>query len=108
LEAKENPLEVEGLGAVADGVEPNENVGLGVAFEAVSEFEANAMLANGFGLDGGSSDDAFGFARVVEAKGLIEAAGLGAAGAGAGVPDPFPPPNFRLDTLKILRCLITS
>lgn len=113
LEAKENPFEFDGLGAVEEGVEPNENWGLG-AFVADFEFETNAMLANGFGLDGGSfpttfmevgdTDVDFGCARFVEAKGLEEAAGLG---ADALDPPPPPPPNFRL-TLKIFLCFITS
>lgn len=121
LEPKENPVEVAGLGAdTAEEAEPNEKLSLGAVLVTGFEFEASAMLANGFGLDGGSSpttffdasgvvDIAVGCARVVEAKGLEEAAGLEAGMVGAdGASDPLPLPNFRLDTLTIFRRCITS
>mmetsp|Transcript_40245 Transcript_40245/g.85705 ORF Transcript_40245/g.85705 Transcript_40245/m.85705 type:complete len:171 (-) Transcript_40245:230-742(-) len=116
LEAKENPVEVEGWGADAAEVEVNEKMGLRAsAFVAEFEFDANAMVANGFGFEDDSSPIAFfgacdvgivvGCARVVEAKGLEEAAGWE-----TGAPEdplPLPAPNFRL-TLIIFRCFITS
>lgn len=128
--AKENPPVVAGLGAadVAAGAgAPNENEGLGADAD-VADDEANATLANGLAFLGGvfsapldACDDVdVGIvvdgcaARVVEAKGLEGAAGFGeAAGAGEGADGaravaPLALPNFRLDTLIILRRCITS
>jgi len=53
LGAKEN-VEIAGLGAADAEEEVNENVCLGRgAVVGAVDFEANAILANGFGLDGG-------------------------------------------------------
>jgi len=54
LGANEN-VELAGLGAADVEEEVNENVCLGgAAVVGAVDFEANAILANGFGLDGGS------------------------------------------------------
>lgn len=112
LEGKEK-AETAGLGADA----PKENEGLGADAEAEAEFEASAMLANGFALafgssppffDAGDIDMAFGLARF--AKGLGESAGLdaGTVEADDAPRDPLSAPYFRLDTFTIFRRCITS
>jgi hypothetical protein len=105
LGANEN-VEVAGLGAADVEEEVNENVSLrGEVVVAAADLEANAMLANGLGLDGGSRPPAFWdvgaddiavcCARVVSATGLDEARGCDDT---VEAPDPLPLPKFRLRT----------
>ena len=117
--ANENNVLVGVLVAVADDDDDvNENVGLdGGAMDAAAAAEdgaAKEMLANGFGLAGGSScgadvDVAVGGARLAnKTKGFEE--GVGATEAPAAMADPAAPPkpNDLRETLIILRRWSTS
>jgi hypothetical protein len=99
-----------------DDDDVNENVGLGgravdAAAAVVEDCAAKEMLANGFGLAGGSScgadvDDAAGGARLAN-KGFDEDVGATDAAtadpADPADPAPLPKPNDLRETLIILR-----